>query len=332
MKALILAAGFGTRLAPITDTLPKPLVPIINIPVIRYNIALLKSVGIKDIYINVHHGAEKIMDTLQDGQKFGVSITYLQEKEILGTGGAIGALKGLVDDTILVINADTIMDVDIESMIDQHQISKRVVTLGLLNASKHDARSVVACNRDGQIVRMIDAYTTENLPEGNAIFSGVHLIEPALLEYIPPNIYRSITTHIYTRIMQEGIEIGGYFFTGDWWDIGTPEAYLTCHYELIDRGFLSFFNPVQPDGDERVIDKSQLVIFDDKMKLPIVPLHPPLIVGESVKVKDVDSLGPYLVVGKGVTIPKESETARAVYLAQANGTKFLTAPNGIIYY
>ena len=332
MKALILAAGFGTRLAPITDTLPKPLVPIINVPVIMYNIALLKSVGIEEIYINVHHGAEKIMDKLENGKKLGISITWLVEKEILGTGGAIGALKGLVDETILVINADTIMDVDIESMIDQHRASKRIVTLGLLKAPKHDARSVVTCNDNGQIVRMIDSYITDNIPEGNAIFSGVHLIEPALLEYIPPTIYRSITTHIYTRIIQESIEIGGYFFTGDWWDIGTPEAYLACHYELMDRGFLSFFNPIRSDATNQTAENSHLIVLDDKMKLPVVPLHPPLIVGSGVKVKAVDSLGPYLIAGKGVTISKEKETSHAVYLAHADGTKYITAQNGIIYY
>ena len=332
MKALILAAGFGTRLAPITDLIPKPLIPILNVPVIIYNITLLRNLGITDIYINVHHGAEKIMDALHDGKEWGVSITWLLEKDILGTGGAIGALKGLVDETVLVINADTIMDVDIDALIDQHHISKRMVTLGLIQASKHDSRSVVTLDEEGRIIRMLDVYSTTNMPEGNAIFSGVHLIEPALLEYIPPNICISITTHIYTRIMQENIEIGGYFFTGDWWDIGTPEAYLTCHYELMDRGFLSFFNPVQSDEDSQPAKGSQLIVLDEKMKLPVVPLHPPLIVGGGVKVKTVDSLGPYLVVGKGATLSKEAETSQAVYLAQATGTNFLTAPNGKIYY
>lgn len=325
MKALILAAGYGTRLAPITDKLPKPLVPVLNIPVIVYNITLLRTLGITDIYINVHHGAEKIMSTLKDGKKFGVNISWLEEPEILGTGGAIGSLKGLVDDTILVINADTIMDVDIESLIDQHISSKKMVTLGLIKASKQDSRSVVTLDGNGRITRMLDTYTEEKLPEGNAIFSGVHLIEPALLEYIPPNIVISITTHIYTRILQENIEIGGYFFTGEWWDIGTPEAYLACHYDLINRGGLSFFNPIASD-------EAQLILLNEKLKLPMVPLLPPLIIEESVKVKDVTSLGPYLIVGKGATISKEQKTTHAIYLAQAAGTKFLTAPNGIIYY
>ncbi len=332
MKALILSAGFGTRMAPLTDTIPKPLLPVLNVPVIIYNIMLLKSVGITEIYINVHHGADKIMHTLKDGTQLGISITWLKEKEILGTGGAIGSLKGIVDETVLVLNADTVMDVDLENLIDYHHTSGRMVTLGLIHPSGNDPRAVVTLDDAGRIIRMIGSATVETLPEGNAVFSGVHVLEPALLEYIPPDIFISITSHIYTHIIDEGIEIGGYFFHGDWWDMGTPDSYLTCHYDLINRGFLSFFNPLTHSETAQSGLREQIVALSSKIHMPVVPVHPPVIIEDGVKIKGAMALGPYLVAGRGATIQEQNKTERAVFLEKADGKKVLEASNGTIYY
>ena len=113
MKALILSAGFGTRMSPLTDTTPKPLVPVLNRPVIEYNINFLKYFGIKEIFINLHYGKEKIQSTLGNGKKYGVKIKYLTENEILGTGGAIASMEEHVDSPFIVINSDTIFDFDL---------------------------------------------------------------------------------------------------------------------------------------------------------------------------------------------------------------------------
>ena len=110
-------------MAPITESIPKPLIPVLNRYVIEYNINFLKYYGVKEIYINLYHNGDKIVDALGNGKKYGVKIRYLKEKEILGTGGAIGTMRNYVDSSFIVMNSDTIFDFDLEAMIDSHHSS-----------------------------------------------------------------------------------------------------------------------------------------------------------------------------------------------------------------
>lgn len=333
MKALILSAGFGSRMTPITDTIPKPLVPVLNTPVIEYSINLLKHYGIGEFFINLHHGADKIMEYLGDGSRYGISITYLHEKEILGTGGAIGSLKGKVDETLIVINSDTIFDFNLEEMIDFHFSRKDIVTLGLLPASPKDPRAVLTVDKAGTIIRILDKAFFYPLPEGEFIFTGIHIIEPHLFEYIPSEIFVSITNDIYSRMVEDREAIGGFAIKGKWWDMGTPDAYYKCSFELMDSLPLSYFNPLKRFAlCPECFSRENLVVMGKVDKIPAVPINPPVIIADNVKLEEITHLGPNLIIGSNVRLDRKKEVENAIYFPNAGGKNFVKVEKGIIYY
>jgi len=333
VKALILAAGLGTRMAPITESVPKPLIPVLNRYVIEYNINFLKHYGVKEIFINLYHNGDKISEALGNGKKYGVKIKYLKEKEILGTGGAIGTMRGYTNEPFIVLNSDTIFDFNLESMIDSHQSSGAQVTLGFIHSDPRDSRAVVTVDDGGQVTRMIDAAITETVPEGNAIFTGLHIINPSLLEYIPEKIFLSITSYVYKRMIEEKELINGVFIDGKWWDMGTPDEYLNCTFELLKSLPLSYFDPfekysLKPDG----LSGEGVVVLGKNVKIPTVPLNPPLILGNNSDLENVKVAGPNLVVGDKVKLKDSSESVNAVYLKGTDGEKVLLGKRGKIFY
>lgn len=332
MKALILAAGFGSRLAPITDEIPKPLLPILNIPVIEYNIKFLKNYGIKDIFINVHHRKDEIKSKLGNGKEYGVSITWLEEKEILGTGGAIGSLREKVDGTFIVINSDTIFDFSLDDIVDYHKNSGRIATLGVISSAPEDKRAVLT-SEDGLLTRMINSSIYPSLPKGNSIFTGLHVLEPEILEYIPEDIFLSITDDIYCRIIEDKKEMGAFTIKGRWWDIGTVDAFLTCSFDLLKSLPLSYFNPLDSIANvSPEIGPESLVAFGNNVKMAAVPITPPVLIGDGADLRNSIKVGPELVVGKNAVVKGDTSIEKTVYLPNAGGEKFLSGTLGRIFY
>lgn len=333
MKALILSAGFGTRMSPLTDTTPKPLVPVLNRPVIEYNINFLKYFGIKEIFINLHYGKEKIQSTLGNGKKYGVKIKYLTENEILGTGGAIASMEEHVDSPFIVINSDTIFDFDLDEIINSHHRSGAKATLGVIPSSPKDQRAVLRVDENYRVVRMLDASYEKEIPEGNAIFTGLHVIDPSLLEYIPQNIFTSITNYVYKRMVEQKEKINALFIDGKWWDMGTPDDYLACTFDLLKSLPLTYFDPFEKYAlKPEIINSETLVVMGKNTKVPAIPLNPPLIIGDGADIERVSAAGPNLVLGEKVKLSKNSDISNTVYLNGADGSRFLAGRKGKIFY
>lgn len=224
MKAMILAAGLGTRLRPLTDHRPKPLVPVLNRPVLERTITYLKSQGITRIVINTHHHAQRLADFLRDGRAFGVHVEVHFEPRILGTGGG---MRNICDfwgqDTLLVINGDIVTTADLSPAIRFHRQSGAAATLLL-----HDypAFQQILLNKAGQ-VRDI---TTKASP-GRLAFTGIHIVEPGLRHWIPETGFSDIVT-CYRQMIAKGEPPAGYVAEGHYWrDIGTIESYLLANKE-----------------------------------------------------------------------------------------------------
>lgn len=346
MKALILAAGFGTRMAPITDTIPKPLIPVLNRPTIEYNIHFLKYFGIREIYINLHYNGEKIAKTLGDGKKYGVKIEYLRESEILGTGGAIASMEPFVkDEPFLVINSDTIFNFDLDSMIEAHLASGALATLGVLPASQQDPRAVIRVDGN-RIVRMLNESFYDKLPEGNALFTGVQIVNPELLEFIPKGCFVSITSYVYKRIVKSRRHLEAFYIKGNWWDMGTPDGYLDCTFDLLNTLPLPFFDIFSgylhtkyedmAKKNAETSDRTKLsdffVALGNKLNLPPVNQNPPIVIGNNCDIDRNITLGPNLIVGDGAKLTGEQALSNAVYLPGADGTKVIYGKSGRIYY
>ncbi|MBI3995283.1 MAG: NDP-sugar synthase [Nitrospirae bacterium] len=235
MKAMVLAAGLGSRLRPLTDDLPKPLLPIDGRPLIEHTLLLLRKYGLTDVVINLHYQGEKIMRALGDGSRWGMKILYSEEPRILGTGGGIKKVEAFLSDgPFLVINSDILIEINLDKLIDFHRRQKASATLVLREDPEADRWGAVgmdAANRIRQFLGRPD-WTGERLAK--RMFAGVHMMDPRVLSYIPGQGFSSIID-AYVEMIRKKDRLFGFPFKDYWIDIGTPDRYQKAQEDLKQR-------------------------------------------------------------------------------------------------
>ncbi len=225
MRAMILAAGLGTRLRPLTDTLPKPLLPIAGRPLIAWNLLLLRRYGVTEVMINLHHLGHLIEQALGDGSAFGMRIAYSKEPAILGTGGGLKQAEPFFGgEPFFVLNGDTLFDMDLGGMAAAHRQNRAVATMALRTDPDPDRWGAVELDAMHHVIRINGRGKN---PEGRIrkqMFAGVHLMHPRLLADVPAGRESSII-EAYVRAIEAGETVAGCELSGYWSDIGTPERY-----------------------------------------------------------------------------------------------------------
>ncbi|MFQ5454765.1 MAG: NDP-sugar synthase [Nitrospirota bacterium] len=235
MKAMILAAGFGTRLRPYTLQMPKPLLPMGGRPLIYYSLSLLKKHRITDVVINLHYQGEKIISELGDGSEWGMKISYSSEREILGTGGGIKkAEKILSDNTFIVINGDIIVDIDLDKLIEFHYQNKAIATMVLRENREKEEYGVIEIDSQNRIRQFLRRLKWEGEKLKELMFTGVHILEPEIFNYIPEDVFYNITD-TYIEMIERGKAIFGYVIDGYWSDPGTIERFEMTREEFKKR-------------------------------------------------------------------------------------------------
>ncbi len=238
MRAIVLAAGIGSRLRPWTDQTPKPLLPVGGRPMIEYSLLLLKKYGIAEVIVNVHHLGEMLMRAVGDGSRLGMRITYSEESTLLGTAGAIKKVQSqLAGESFLAINGDILIDLDLDAVATFHmKHPDGVATLVLRESSDAAAFGIIEVGRDGRIRTMLGEGPPFPLSEEGGrgevrptMFTGVHLIRSRLLDVLPS--YGSITD-VYIEMLKKGEALYGYLTDGYFCDLGTPERYHWANDDL----------------------------------------------------------------------------------------------------
>ncbi len=247
MKAIVLAAGLGTRLRPLTEEMPKALLPVAGRPLIHYPLLLLKHYGITDIVINLHHHGNQIANALGDGRGMGLRLHYSWEPAILGTGGGIKQARQLLGDgTFLVMNSDILVDLNLDKVIEFHHRRKSAVSMVV--RSDPDAAQYGAIELDAQdrVRKILGRGSHAASALRPFMFTGVHLLEPAVFDLIPGPGFSSITD-VYISMLQREEKLFGYVTKGPWMDLGTPERYQEAN-RLLDSGrlTLSYLKPADP--------------------------------------------------------------------------------------
>lgn len=231
MKAMILAAGLGTRLRPLTSTIPKPLLPIGGTPLIIWNLLLLRRHGFQDVVINLHHLGPMIEQTLGDGSKFGLRIIYSQEPMILGTGGGIKQAEPYFSgEPVLVLNGDTLVELDLDALFAFHRASKAAATLVVREDPDAARWGLVEVGADNRIVRITGKGLTDSAPTAPRMFAGIHILNPRLLREVPKGVASSIIDP-YVAAIARGEAVLGYNLKGYWSDIGTVERYAQAEQD-----------------------------------------------------------------------------------------------------
>ncbi|HYA28441.1 MAG TPA: NDP-sugar synthase [Acidobacteriota bacterium] len=238
MKAMVLAAGQGTRLRPITDGKPKALVPVAGRPMIEYALLLLRHYGICEIVINLHHFGAQIESYLGDGAKLGLHIGYSKETELLDTGGGLLKAKPFLQDgAFIVINTDALIDVNLAELIEFHKKRHAVATLVLRPDEQADQYGSMDIDSGGRIHRFLQ--TRIDLKQAGPIrklmFTGVQILEPKIFAYMALNGDEkkfSTTKQTYPQMLLAGEPLYGFCFEGFWQDLGTVERITEAECNL----------------------------------------------------------------------------------------------------
>jgi NDP-sugar pyrophosphorylase family protein len=217
MRAMILAAGFGTRLRPLTNTVPKALVPVAGRPLIEYGLLFLKSQGIEEVVINLHHLGEKIRTALGDGSIYGLRITYSPEDPILDTGGGIKKAQAfLAGETFVVLNCDTILDLDLHALLAAHRKHHAAATLVLRPDPEAARYGVLETDVSGRIRRFLSQPAEVREPLSPYMFTGFQMLEPRVFDFMPEVKPFGTTRDTYPQMMRAGESLHGFIHTGPW--------------------------------------------------------------------------------------------------------------------
>jgi NDP-sugar pyrophosphorylase family protein len=250
MRAMILSAGYGTRLWPLTEDRTKPALPILGKPLVGYVAEYLATFGCSEILVNLHHRPESVKAALGDGSKFGVSLTYVEEPVILGTSGALDNARSLLEsDTFLVVNGKIITDIDLSEALETHRRTGALATLVLLPNVLRERFSVVdtiaglvtgfggmpeaLAAAGAELMGNLDA---ERLTQGAPLmFTGIQILEPRIFDYIPRGVFSHSVTDVYLPAIARGERVAAHIAKGKWYELSTIQRYLEISLKLLSE-------------------------------------------------------------------------------------------------
>jgi mannose-1-phosphate guanylyltransferase len=230
-RAMILAAGFGTRLGGLTALRPKPMLPICGAPLVRWSVLWLRAQGIREIVINLHHLGEQIEAELGDGSALDVAIAYSNEEGmILGTGGGLRQARPLLDDgkgtPIVVVNGKILTDLALAPVLAQHRERESEATMVLRRDVEGVWGGELAIGHDGKLATFLGKTREGSEPGPKMMFTGVHVIAPRFLDRVPPQGEQCIVRTAYRELFESGPGIAAWEHEGYWWEHSTTERYL----------------------------------------------------------------------------------------------------------
>lgn len=237
MKAMILAAGFGTRLRPLTDHTPKPLIEVAGRPMIAFALQLVRAAGIRDVVINLHHHAEQMRARLGDGGEFGVRIAYSPEDPILDSGGGIAAARAaLGEEPFVVLNADTYIDLRLADVLAFHALRRATATLVVRPDPDALRRDDVCIDAPGRLQRILGHGVAMHPGLRRCMYAGVMVLEPRVFDYMDRPIF-SITRDTLPRMLAAGEPLAGFLHAGYWRVLDTPTDLAAGRAEIAAREF-----------------------------------------------------------------------------------------------
>lgn len=290
MQALILAGGEGTRLRPLTLNTPKPIVPIGNQPFLLRQIDLLKKVGITDIILSLNYQPSAIEQVLGDGSDFGVRLSYLIEPAPLGTAGAYKFAEQFLNATTIVLNGDILTDIDLKTVVDQHQTLNSAATIVLTPVENPAAYGLVETSADSEVLSFLEKPKEDEISgiNINTINAGIYVFEPDILGFIPKGEKYSFEYQLFPDLLKRKEAFHGFVARDNYWlDIGTPERYLQSHYDLMSGKLKDF--QIERDQESEIdtaaeIDDKSVIAAGCRIKSGAVIMNS--VLGEDVVIEE----------------------------------------------
>ena len=233
MKGMILAAGVGSRIDPLTRHIPKPMVPIVNRPAMEHIVELLARHGIRNIMVNLHYLADQIEGYFGDGSKWGVNIQYSREDRLWGDAGSVKRCEEFFDDTFMVVGGDDLADIDLTRLVRLHKERKALATIALSLVDDPSEYGIALVNERGRITRFLEK------PRGEVMFSntantGVYVFEPEVFELIPRGVAYGFGNNVFPKLLEHRTRFYGYLTSSYWRDVGNLKQYQQTHTDVLD--------------------------------------------------------------------------------------------------
>ena len=236
MKAMILAAGFGTRLFPLTIDRTKPAIPFLGKPLVGYVAEYVARYGFNEVVVNLHHQPESVKKVLGNGEEFGVNIHYtLEAPDILGTAGALDNARDLLqDETFLIVNGKIITDIDLNAALETHRKSGAIATMVLKPNLGREKFTMI--ETENGCVKGFGSFpqASEYYEEIPLMFTGIHILEPEVFDYIPRGIYSDILPVFYRPAIDKGVKIAAHVTKDRWFELSTIQRYLDISLAMLE--------------------------------------------------------------------------------------------------
>lgn len=320
-----MAGGEGTRLRPLTCNLPKPMMPIMDKPVMEYTIQLLKKHGIKDIAVTLQYLPESIKAYFGDGSEWGVNIKYYVEETPLGTAGSVKNAREFLDETFVVISGDALTDFNLRQAIDYHRQQQALATIVLTRVESPLEYGLVLTDSSGRISRFLEK------PSWGEVFSdtvntGIYVLEPEALGHVPENTVYDFSRDLFPGFLQERKGLFGCILHGYWCDIGNCEQFHQVHLDILDG---------KVDIELKACRHGQVWMGEGVRLSPRADVKGPVYIGPYCRIADHVRLEPYTVLGEGCLVGEGASLKRTViwkgsYIGQDAELRGATIGKGVV--
>ena len=307
MQALILAGGEGTRLRPLTLTMPKPAIQLVDRPFLRFVIDWLATHGVDDVIVASGFGAEELQTALGDGGEGGPSISYITEDEPLGTGGPLHLAfdEGALEERFLVLNGDVLTDLDLGELVRAHESTGAVATLALYRVEDPTAYGLVRRTSGGEVLEFLEKPGPAAI-DTDEVSAGAYVMERQVIDLIAPGRTVSIEREVFPRLVGRGLY--GHGLSGYWMDIGTPERYLQASWDILE-GRVKTRAGARLDGTGTLVEAEGVD--------PGATVAAPALVEREVAAASEAAIGPRAVIARGSQLGEGAAVARSVVLPHA---------------
>jgi mannose-1-phosphate guanylyltransferase len=294
LKGVILAGGKGTRMRPLTNLTPKPMLPLINKPFMEYFISRLKSFGVNEIILSTGYLPDFFDAYFGNGSKFGVKLVCVTESTPLGTCGAVKNVEKYLDnEAFMVFNGDVLTTINLKNMISFHKSKKADITISLAPVEDPTAYGLVPIDKDSRVKEFLEKPSMEEIST-NLINAGTYIIEPHIMGHVPAGENYSFERGLFPKILKLGYKIFGFVSNDYWLDVGTPEKYMIAHMDILDRK-VPFDFPYKKVLSNIYIGEGTEYAKDNLITGPVV-------VGDNTKIEAGAKLLPLTVVGSNCFI------------------------------
>lgn len=299
MKAFIMAAGAGTRLRPLTYSVPKPMVPVVNKPALEHTVENLKRHGVYEVVMNLHHYPDTIKKHFGDGSAYGMRISYSFEKKLMGTAGGVKRTEKYFDSTFMVMSGDGLTDIDLTKALDYHRKKKALATMVLKAVDTKFDYGVTMTDRSGLIKKFVEKPKWSDV-YANTVNTGIYIFEPEIFKYIPGNTFYDFGMQVWPDLLKRKKRIFGYVMSEYWTDVGNLAEYKRGVRDALE-GKLKLEIPgiqVNPGiwiGEGTHIEKGA------KLKAPCV-IGRCCFIGKNAIIGEYTSIGNFSRIGNGAVI------------------------------